>query len=335
MQKPLVSLVSPCFNTGRYIHRLLESVLRQTYPNIEMIVVDDGSTDDSKDVVTRFIPLFAEKGFLLKYVYQENSGQSVAIQNALQYVNGKYFAWPDSDDFYSVDNAIERMVTALENASDEVAIVIGQIDYLDESLLRKVKETKFNNKNLTKKQAFENCLYIQNDFYFCAGACIINYQKLLKSAIWPMYTEKNAGQNWQLLLPIFWNYRCLFISDNLYSVLIRSSSHSRGQYTGYKKLITRYTAHLNTILETLDKIKDIPDEDRKNYKDQIRYKYLKIFQKLAFQYGNVSEYDFYCEQLETNKRSSHLFKLLVHWRLSKLAWIFFEIASKIKRKMHL
>lgn len=48
MQYPLVTLLAPCFNTGKYIHRLLDSVLMLTYPNIEMYVIDDGSTDNSK-----------------------------------------------------------------------------------------------------------------------------------------------------------------------------------------------------------------------------------------------------------------------------------------------
>ena len=181
MQKPLVSLVSPCFNTGRYIHRLLESVLKQMYPNIEMIVVDDGSTDDSKDVVTRFIPLFAEKGFLLKYVYQENSGQSVAIQNALQYVNGKYFAWPDSDDFYSVDDAIERMVDALESAPEEFAMVRVQENLLEENNLTVIGLNGKNVRNQENKTLFDDCLFIKNGFYFPPGGYMVDYKKQKKS----------------------------------------------------------------------------------------------------------------------------------------------------------
>ena len=51
MQYPLVTFLTPCFNTGKYIHRLLDSVLKQTYPNIEMYVIDDGSTDNSKCIM--------------------------------------------------------------------------------------------------------------------------------------------------------------------------------------------------------------------------------------------------------------------------------------------
>ena len=87
MSQDLVSILTPCYNTGKYIHRLLDSVLSQTYSAIEMIVVDDGSTDNSKDIIKSYIPKFEARGYELKYLYQENSGQSVAIQKGLHLVN--------------------------------------------------------------------------------------------------------------------------------------------------------------------------------------------------------------------------------------------------------
>mgnify|MGYP000809890620 FL=1 len=62
--KPLVSVLTPCYNTGRYIHRLLDSVIMQDYPRIQMIVVDDGSTDGSADIIKSYVPLFHGKGYL-------------------------------------------------------------------------------------------------------------------------------------------------------------------------------------------------------------------------------------------------------------------------------
>lgn len=86
----LVSLLTPCYNMEKYIFRLLDSVLSQTYPTVEMIIIDDGSSDKSADIIKSYIPKFSERGYSLKYVFQENSGQSVAIQNGLLLVKGKY-----------------------------------------------------------------------------------------------------------------------------------------------------------------------------------------------------------------------------------------------------
>ena len=81
MKKGLVSVITPCFNTGDYLHWLLDSVLEQTYPYIQMIVVDDGSTDNSRQIIESYVPKFNDRGYSLEYVYQENQGQSAAIQN--------------------------------------------------------------------------------------------------------------------------------------------------------------------------------------------------------------------------------------------------------------
>lgn len=63
MQKGLVSIITPCYNTGGVIHRLLDSVLEQDYPSISMLVIDDGSADNSKEVILSYIPLFEKKGY--------------------------------------------------------------------------------------------------------------------------------------------------------------------------------------------------------------------------------------------------------------------------------
>lgn len=123
MEKSLVSVVTPCYNTGSYIGRLLESVLQQTYPNIEMFVIDDGSTDNSVDVVESYKQKFQDRGYSLTLVSQKNSGQSVAIREGMKLIRGKYFVWPDSDDYYASPNAIARMVEAFIQLGDELSLI--------------------------------------------------------------------------------------------------------------------------------------------------------------------------------------------------------------------
>lgn len=295
MSQPLVSLLTPCFNTAKYIHRLLDSVLFQTYPNIEMVVVDDGSADNSKGVVDSYIPKFKAKGFSLNYFYQPNSGQSVAIQNGLQHVKGKYLSWPDSDDFFSRNDAVEKMVEALENADDDVAMVRSQEQLLDQDSL-KVKG--INGINVKAKEApslFEDCLFCKNGFYFCPGAYLVDLKKLIGACNWPMFVEKNAGQNWQLFLPVLWKYRCISIPEVFYSVLIRKESHSRGQYCGYEKTVLKNSVYRDTILGTLDRIKDMPENTRSFYKNMIEQKYSKILMDLAFRYNRIEDFLSYTE----------------------------------------
>ena len=84
MVDKLVNVLIPVYNGARYIHRLFDSLLIQTYSNIEIFVVDDGSSDDTKSVIESYIPKFAEKKYKLNYIYQENAGQSAAINNGLK-----------------------------------------------------------------------------------------------------------------------------------------------------------------------------------------------------------------------------------------------------------
>ena len=297
MPQSLVSLLTPCYNTGKYIHRLLDSVLNQSYSSIEMVVIDDGSTDNSKDVILSYVDRFSQKGYSLKYLYQSNSGQSVAIQNGLQYVNGKYLAWPDSDDFYAANDAIEKMVSALENASDEIAMVRTQEQLLDEDDLHRVGVYGLNVKEFEEKSLFEDCLFAKSGFYFPPGAYMVVFQKLLNSTEQPIFTAKNAGQNWQLMLPVLWNYRCVSIPEVLYSVLVRCASHSRGQYKGYEATVAKIDAYMQTILGTLDRIKGMDKNIREKYKIEIENKYYTELMWLAIQYSQKKDFNNYYKKV--------------------------------------
>ena len=76
--KPLVSIITVFYNEEKYLGELLSSILNQTYDNIELICVDDGSNDGSHQIIEDYKKLFEEKHITLKYVYQENAGQAAA-----------------------------------------------------------------------------------------------------------------------------------------------------------------------------------------------------------------------------------------------------------------
>lgn len=97
MLPPLVSIIIPCFNYGRFIEETLKSVRDQTWSNWECIVIDDGSTDNSKEVVRDF----CAKDSRFKYRYQKNKGVSAAKNNGLKVANGSYIQFLDADDLLS------------------------------------------------------------------------------------------------------------------------------------------------------------------------------------------------------------------------------------------
>ena len=292
MEKELVSIVTPCYNTGGYIHRLLDSVLEQTYPNIEMYVIDDGSTDNSGEIVESYIPKFDARGYKLSLVRQENSGQSVAIREGMKLISGKYLVWPDSDDYYASPSSIERMVNAFESLGNEYGLVRTQENLLEDDSFKVIGCYGRNAKSdYDKVLLFEDCLFCKNVFFFCPGAYMADFEKLKSCTSLRIYTDKNAGQNWQLMLPLLYNFKCYTIQEPLYNVVVRLASHSRGQYTGYEKTISKIKSYELTILETLKKIKGLPENDRDNYSVQIRRKYCKERLTLSFYYRQKEDFD--------------------------------------------
>ena len=112
---PLVSVCIPAYNCEKYIGECLKSIIGQTYQNLEIIVVDDGSTDGTAEV----IQLFYDKR--LKFIKQNKSGAATARNKALSVANGTYIQFMDADDLLSSDK-IEKQVIALTGCSKAVAV---------------------------------------------------------------------------------------------------------------------------------------------------------------------------------------------------------------------
>lgn len=286
MQRRLVSILTPMYNTEKYVHRLLDSVLSQDYPCIEMIVVDDGSTDGSARVVEGYAGRFSEKGYALRYVHQPNSGQSVALKNGLGLVTGEYLTWPDSDDFYSSDTAISKMVDVLESADEAFQMVRTHVRYVRDYTLELLRTEGAGTREEEDPSLFEDCLFDSNGFFYCAGSYMVRTAVLKELTGFDIYTEKNAGQNWQLLLPVLYAYRCKTIPEPLFTVVERDSSHSRGQYSGYQRAQVRKKAYLDTRKETLKRIEQMPEESLAHYLTKLDEHYERDLFELAVKWND-------------------------------------------------
>ena len=108
---PNVSVIIPCYNAEKTIAETIESVLAQTYQDYEIIVVDDGSMDQSKEVIQSF-------GEKVKYIYQENGGQSAARNTAIRNSIGKYLAFLDSDDLWKPQKLEKQLEIMQEKGVD-------------------------------------------------------------------------------------------------------------------------------------------------------------------------------------------------------------------------
>jgi len=130
----LVSVIIPVYNGERYLAEAIESVLSQTYRPIEIIVVDDGSTDISADIVRRF-------SAPVRYYYQIRSGVGAARNRGVELARGSFIAFLDADDLWVVDKLTLQMTVF--NANPELDMVFGKVKQfhspeLDEHIKAKV-----------------------------------------------------------------------------------------------------------------------------------------------------------------------------------------------------
>ena len=126
-----VSIITVTFNSGQTIADTLESVLRQTYSDIELIVVDGLSTDNTMEIVRQFEPKF---GGRMRWISEKDRGIYDAMNKGLALATGDVVGILNSDDFFSADDVVERMVGEF---SDDVDLVYGDIHFVRESNLKK------------------------------------------------------------------------------------------------------------------------------------------------------------------------------------------------------
>ena len=106
LMKQLVSILIPCYNSVKWLNATIGSVLTQTWPNKEIIIVDDGSTDHSLQILKQY------ESPIVKVISQENKGGSAARNKALEYAQGDYIQWLDADDILAPDKVECQMRVA-------------------------------------------------------------------------------------------------------------------------------------------------------------------------------------------------------------------------------
>ena len=122
--EPLVSVIIPTYNRSRFLGEALDSALNQTYKEQEIIVVDDGSTDGTSQLMREYEPR-------IRYIYQERSERSSARNRGVSESCGEYIAFLDSDDLW-LPEKIERQVKIL-NENEGIGVVYTGVQFIDEA----------------------------------------------------------------------------------------------------------------------------------------------------------------------------------------------------------
>lgn len=279
MKQELISVIIPCYNAEKYIGDCLEALLNQTYDNIEIIIVNDGSTDNSEIIINDYIEKFSETNKKIIKIKQENLGQAASVNNALKYVQGQYLVWQDSDDFYERD-ALEVMLNYLKS-NLQYEFVRGKVAYRKEEsieIIEKIGESKYPNIN----NIFDFYVF-ESDSYGFAGIFMVRmkyFDKCVKNR--EIYNSR-AGQNWQLILPIAYKGKCAYLDKVVYNCRIVKNSHSRSTVK-IKDRLRRCDALKDILFNVLNNIEGINKTELAKYRIKIEIKYVKRKIKMIFRW---------------------------------------------------
>lgn len=173
-----VSVVIPVYNVEKYLPECLDSVINQTYKNLQIILVDDGSTDSSGKICDEY----AEKDDRITVVHQSNAGAGAAKNTGLELIDGDYFSIIDSDDYIELD-MYEKMVNSLEKYNSDIAQCLFRNVFVNDSFDRKYKIKGNYPKVLTSKKFLSELLY---DWKYAIFANKVFKTSLLKDIRFPV-----------------------------------------------------------------------------------------------------------------------------------------------------
>lgn len=169
INEPLVTVCIPCYNVAMYLERCMNTVQHQTYDNIEIIMVDDGSTDNTGELCDKY----AQNDSRIVVLHRTNGGLSVARNTALDIAHGKYIAFVDPDD-YIEKTLVEKCVAFAEKEKLDI-VMFGRYHFSnigDKYENTVIKETRLVDKRDAMKMLFDNHIESQA------------WQKFYRATIW-------------------------------------------------------------------------------------------------------------------------------------------------------
>jgi len=329
MIKDLVSVITPVYNGEKYVKNILESILNQTYKNIEFFIVDDGSTDNTIKIINTYIDCFKKQNISFNLIKSTHKNASSAINKALPLIKGEFLIWPDADDILE-PTSIEKRVNFLKE--NDYKIVRSIAYYFDENTKNKlsIKEECFE--NLDKKDLFLDILFSYT--FVCCGCYMIHVTEFFDIYKNKKIPEYDIGQNFQMLLPYLYKYKCYTIKEELYGVCVRNNSHSRkaltqkeeeNKYNDYEKLIDELVSIINIKDEyILNKIRAWKNFRRYeiNKKYNNKQKALKAIKELK-KYKEISFFNYIKRIIRILIRNTFFEKILMKLFKNNISYPYF------------
>lgn len=229
-----VSIIMPVYNSSKYLDRSIQSVINQTYSNYELVIVDDGSTDNSKDIITKY----RSNVNTIKYIYEENKGIAGARNTGINNANGDYIALLDADDTWRRDK-LESCVNAISN-NLSVGFIYSAFNVIDEN--DKILYSSILDINATPDDIFKNLVLRKINI---AAVTVLFRKKCCDSVgIFDESKEIMGVDDRDLWIRISSKYKCLYIPK----ILASWRKHPQN-YSGQKDIMIQ--ARINQLHKLL------------------------------------------------------------------------------------
>ena len=232
--KDLVSIIIPAYNVENYIFRGIESCINQTYKDIEIIIIDDGSSDNTQNIIKEY----AQKDSRIKYLFQENKGVSAARNTGLDISKGDYVIFLDSDDWLEL-NTVEYLLNKKKEYKDYFITTNFKTIYLENEKIKIEKEIEEVLELLSSKKISSTFISTK---YRVKSSCYKLFSKEILDANKIRFKENiYHGEDGLFVFEYLLHVEnVLYTTKQLWNILERPNSASRGKFN--KKFFTVITA---------------------------------------------------------------------------------------------
>lgn len=213
-KNPIISIIVPVYNIEKYIENCIKSIIDQTYKNLEIILINDGSTDNSSNICD----IWKKKDKRIQVIHQENQGLSAARNAGIKKANGEYILFVDGDDIIA-DTMIQFLVETIQKSGSDCAFC--QYEMIQETE-NKVKESTFESKSIKVVRTQESLVRLLNHIDVSVVWNGLYKADLIKDLKF-MVGKKNEDTAWRYLAVD----RCktiAYIPNKLYGYRMRSGS---------------------------------------------------------------------------------------------------------------
>jgi glycosyltransferase involved in cell wall biosynthesis len=332
IQWPKISIVTPSFNQGKYIEETIRSVLLQNYPNLEYIIIDGGSTDDTVEIIKKY------ESWITYWVSEPDRGQSHAINKGLEKCTGEIFNWLNSDDYYYPDTFFHVATSFINRPS--ATTVSGM-----ERHLQLDGNTSFHNGTFILESLIETIQFVEmaqpstfflTDCFKKLGAVSEELHYIMDGEFWVRYLLMYGQDSFYKINKPLVNFRMHEDSKTVQSSKIFNFLFERSSiiidiqnYVGLPKKVVDYwikEVYKTTVIYPLNRQWNF--NNKKVSKKIIKLYYLQRYIIFQFQLNNKSNALWGIMQLMKN----YSFTLFMFRSIVK---IFLKKRLKIWRDIHL